>query len=871
LTYEGAAKRYSEITDEIRERLDFELETIKKTGYPGYFLIVADFISKARELGVSVGPGRGSAAGSAVAYCIGITNIDPIEYDLLFERFLNPDRVSLPDIDIDFDDEGRQKVIDYVIDKYGENQVAQIMTYGTMAAKSAIRDTARVLDIPLNEADRLAKLVPDMSKLSKIFSWTPKEMSGKLKTPEDLENAKQLISIAEGNDEFARTINQARVIEGSVRNTGIHACGVIITPDDITNYVPIARAKDTGMFCTQFDNAVVESAGMLKMDFLGLKTLTLIKHTVQLVKERQGIELDMDNISLEDEETYKLFQRGDTVGIFQYESIGMRKHLRELKPTEFADLIAMNALYRPGPMEYIPSFIKRKHGVEEIKYDLDDMEEYLKETYGITVYQEQVMLLSQKLAGFTKGEADVLRKAMGKKIFSLLEELKPKFLDQGEERGHSRDVLEKIWKDWEAFASYAFNKSHSTCYAWVAYQTAYLKANYPAEYMSAVLTNNMSDIKKVTFFMEECKRMQLPVLGPDVNESAFKFMPNKEGQIRFALSGIKGVGSGPVEAIVNERKMNGPFKSVFDLTTRVDLRQINKRCLESLAYAGALDSFEGFHRARYFSKIQDEDITVIEKAVKYGQMYKNNKVTMQNSLFGDTVMEDIQEPKVPESNPWDLMEKLRFEQEYIGIYLSGHPLDNFKTEMDYLVNTRIADLKSAGLQEFYKRKIKIGGIVTNAAHLVSKKGKPYGTFSIEDYSGTMEFRLFSKDYMNFKEFMVKDWYLFIEGTVQERGWGDNKEELVFNIQQIDLLSNVREKKNFNLTVSIPLDKIKPIFIDELETLVNEYTGKDELTIQLVDIEEQIGVNLGSKKYRVEVCSELIESFQEHEFLNVKVH
>lgn len=870
LTYEGAAKRYSEISDDIRERLDFELETIKNTGYPGYFLIVADFINKARELGVSVGPGRGSAAGSAVAYCIGITNIDPIKYDLLFERFLNPDRVSLPDIDIDFDDEGRQSVIDYVIDKYGENQVAQIMTYGTMAAKSAIRDTARVLSVPLSDADRLAKLIPDMSKLSKIFSWTPKEMSGKLKSPEDIENAKQLISISEGNDELSKTINQARVIEGSVRNTGIHACGVIITPDDITNYVPIARAKDTGMYCTQFDNAVVESAGMLKMDFLGLKTLTLIKHTVQLVKEQHGIELDMDNISLEDEKTYQLFQRGDTVGIFQYESPGMRKHLKDLKPTAFADLIAMNALYRPGPMEYIPSFIKRKHGEEEITYDLADMEEYLKETYGITVYQEQVMLLSQKLAGFTKGEADVLRKAMGKKIFSLLEELKPKFLDQGEERGHPRKVLEKIWKDWEAFASYAFNKSHSTCYAWVAYQTAYLKAHYPAEYMSSVLTNNMNDIKKVTFFMEECKRMQLPVLGPDVNESAEKFAPNTEGQIRFALSGIKGVGSGPVAAIVDERKENGPFKSVFDLTTRVDLRQVNKRCIESLAYAGAFDSFEGFHRSKFFSQMIDEPVTVIEKAVKYGQMFKNNKATMQNSLFGDTIMEEIQEPKVPESEPWDLMQKLRFEQEYIGIYLSGHPLDNFKTEMRYLVNTQISDLKDGDLKSFQKKTIKMGGIITSAAHLVSKKGKPYGTFTLEDYSGTMDFRLFSKDYMKFKDYISKDWYLFIEGTVDERGWGDNEHELVFKIREIDLLSSVREKKSLNLTLSIPYQKIKPVLVQELESLVKEYEGKDELTLQLFDADEQIGVNMGSKLFRVNVCDELIETINEKDFLSVKV-
>ena len=554
LTFEGAKKRYGELTEAIVERLEFELKVIENTGYPGYFLIVEDFIRAAREMNVSVGPGRGSAAGSVVAYCLWITNIDPIKYDLLFERFLNPERISMPDIDIDFDDEGRGRVMEYVIEKYGVNQVAQIITYGTMAAKSSIRDTARVLDLPLFEADRIAKLIPNI-KLKNIFGEDPKSKDkiASLRT-EEKEMVKELKSISEGTGIEAETVNKALVLEGSVRNTGIHACGVIITPSDITNYVPVAVAKDSEMYVTQFDNAVVESAGLLKMDFLGLKTLTLIKDTVKIVKARQGVVLDPENFPLDDQKTYELFQRGETVGIFQYESAGMQKHMRSLKPTVFGDLIAMNALYRPGPMEYIPSFIRRKHGEEEITYDLSEMEEYLAETYGITVYQEQVMLLSQKLADFTKGEADILRKAMGKKQAATLAKMKSKFIDQAHANGHKEDVLQKIWKDWESFAMYAFNKSHSTCYAWIAYQTAYLKAHYPAEYMASVLSNNMSDIKSVSFFMEECKRMGLEVLGPDINESYLKFSVNKEGAVRFGMGAIKGVGGSAVKAIIKERK-----------------------------------------------------------------------------------------------------------------------------------------------------------------------------------------------------------------------------------------------------------------------------------------------------------------------------
>ncbi|HCW65570.1 MAG TPA: DNA polymerase III subunit alpha, partial [Leeuwenhoekiella sp.] len=691
ITFEGARQRYPEITPDIEERLNFELSVIENTGYPGYFLIVEDFIREARNMGVSVGPGRGSAAGSAVAYCLGITNIDPIKYDLLFERFLNPDRVSMPDIDIDFDDEGRSRVMDYVIDKYGANQVAQIITYGTMAAKSSIRDTARVLDLPLSDADRIAKLIPNMSKLAKIFGQSEADLKKKFRS-EDLVKVNELLNLAEGDDLEGQTLRQARQLEGSVRNTGIHACGVIITPDDITNFVPVSIAKDSDLYVTQFDNSVVEEAGLLKMDFLGLKTLTLIKDTVKLVKHKHGIDLDPDSFPLDDQKTYELFQRGDTVGIFQYESPGMQKHMQALKPTVFEDLIAMNALYRPGPMEYIPSFIARKHGEEEIQYDLPAMEEYLEETYGITVYQEQVMLLSQKLAGFSKGDADVLRKAMGKKIFALLEKLKPQFLDGGEKNGHDRKILEKIWKDWEAFAAYAFNKSHSTCYAWIAYQTAYCKAHYPAEYMAAVLSNNMNDIKQVTFFMEECKRMGLEVLGPDVNESFRKFTVNDRGAVRFGMGAVKGVGANAVKTIVENRE-DGPYRSVFDLAKRIDLRAANKKAFESLALAGGFDSFMPTHRAQYF-KDEGDGITFLEKAVKYGAKFQENENSAQVSLFGEASEVQIPEPVVPPCEEWGTMEKLRREKEVVGIYISGHPLDDFKLEMDNFCNGKISDFNN---------------------------------------------------------------------------------------------------------------------------------------------------------------------------------
>jgi len=863
ITYQGAEKRYGEITEEISERIDFELETIKNSGYPGYFLIVEDFIREARNMDVSVGPGRGSAAGSVVAYCLGITNIDPLKYDLLFERFLNPDRVSMPDIDIDFDDEGRGRVMEYVINKYGANQVAQIITYGTMAAKSSIRDTARVLDLPLGDADRIAKLIPNMSKLNKIFGVDEAELKKKFRSDE-LEKVNELLNISESEDLEGQTVNMARVLEGSLRNTGIHACGVIITPDDITNFVPVSTAKDSDLYVTQFDNSVVESAGLLKMDFLGLKTLTLIKDTVKIVKARTGVELVPDEFPLDDEKTYELFQRGDTVGIFQYESPGMQKHMKNLKPTVFDDLIAMNALYRPGPMEYIPSFIARKHGEEEITYDLPDMEEYLKETYGITVYQEQVMLLSQKLAGFSKGDADVLRKAMGKKIFALLQKLKPQFLDGGEKNGHPRDVLEKIWKDWEAFASYAFNKSHSTCYAYIAYQTAYLKAHYPAEYMAAVLSNNMNDIKQVTFFMEECKRMGLEVLGPDVNESYYKFAVNKDNAVRFGMGAIKGVGRSAVETIVENRKKDGPYKSIFDLAKRVDLRAANKKAFENLALAGGFDSFTETHRAQYFHDDGD-GITFLEKAVKYGSKYQENENSSQVSLFGDASEVQIPEPIVPPCEEWGTMEKLRREKEVVGIYISGHPLDDFKKEITAFCNAQVSAFSN--LEEFVNRELSVAGVITDVQHRVSKNGKGWGLFTMEDYNDTYEFRIFGEEYLKFRHFLMINSFVYIKAFVRE-GWVNRdtgkKGEPRIQFNDFKQLQDVMDAFAKKLTIKLDIDRLQEKRIQALKDTLRSYKGDHGLNFEIYELEEEIKLKLSSRKQKVKINSELLSELEAQE-------
>ena len=863
LTYEGAKKRYETLTDEIKERLDFELSVIENTGYPGYFLIVEDFIREARNMDVSVGPGRGSAAGSVVAYCLWITNIDPLKYDLLFERFLNPDRISMPDIDIDFDDEGRSRVMDYVIKKYGSNQVAQIITYGTMAAKSSIRDTARVLDLPLFDADRIAKLIPTMSKLNKIFGLDEKELSKKFRA-EDLEKVNQLLNIADGDDLESETVNLARTLEGSVRNTGIHACGVIITPDDITKFVPVATAKDSDLYVTQFDNSVVEDAGLLKMDFLGLKTLTLIKDTVKIVKAKHDILLDPDSFPLDDEKTYALFQKGETVGVFQYESPGMQKHLKDLKPTVFEDLIAMNALYRPGPMEYIPSFVRRKHGDEDIEYDLPAMEEYLKETYGITVYQEQVMLLSQKLANFTKGEADVLRKAMGKKQIAVLDKMKPKFIEQASANGHDAEILEKVWKDWEAFASYAFNKSHSTCYAWIAYQTAYLKAHYPAEYMAAVLSNNMNDIKQVTFFMEECKRMRLDVLGPDVNESYYKFSVNQDNAVRFGMGAIKGVGHGAVMTIVENRKKDGHFKSIFDLAKRIDLRAANKKAFENLALAGGFDGFGDTHRAQYFHDDGD-GITFLEKAIKYGAKHQENENSAQVSLFGATSDVQIAEPEVPPCEEWGTMEKLAQEKEVVGVYISGHPLDDFKVEMKTFCNGNLALFNE--LENYVNREITFGGVVTDVQHRVSKQGKGWALFMVEDYTDSYEFRIFGEEYLKYRHFLVKNSFVYVKSFVRE-GWVNRetgkKSDPRLQFNSFQLLHDVMDTYAKKLSVQLEITDLDEQRIAKLQDLFRIHIGNHALNFVIYDHKEEIKLNLPSRKQKVKISQELLRELENND-------
>ncbi len=854
ITYEGAKKRYGEITEEITERLDFELSVIQNTGYPGYFLIVEDFIREARAMGVSVGPGRGSAAGSVVAYCTWITNVDPLEYDLLFERFLNPERVSMPDIDIDFDDEGRGRVMQYVIDKYGSNQVAQIITYGTMAAKSSVRDTARVLELPLDQAGRLAGLIPDI-KLRKLFGLSDEDLEAKLK-PEDLAKGNQLKDISKGHTLESKTINQARLIEGAMRNTGIHACGVIITPDDITNYVPVALAKDSGMTCTQFDNSVAEDAGLLKMDFLGLKTLTLIKDACAIVKDRHGIELDPETFDKEDEKTYELFQRGETVGVFQYESPGMQKHMRSLKPTVFADLIAMNALYRPGPMEYIPSFIDRKHGDEEVVYDLDDMEEFLKETYGITVYQEQVMLLSQKLADFTKGEADTLRKAMGKKQIAVLDKMKPKFIEQASAKGHSAKTLEKVWKDWEAFASYAFNKSHSTCYAWIAYQTAYLKAHYPAEYMASVLSNNMNDIAQITFFMSECKRMGIEVLGPDVNESLVKFRVNKKGAIRFGMAAMKGVGAKAVESLIKERDENGLFTSVFDVVKRVELRTVNKKTLESLTLGGGFDSFKGVHRAQYFAP-QEKGGIFLEKIIKYGSKFQENKNSSQVSMFdmleGDNE-EDV-EPPIPTCEEWSALEQMSQEKEVVGIYISGHPLDDFKLEIDNFGKGTLAHV-IGDLQKIKGHELSIPVICSGVQDRMTKKGNPFGILEVEDYYASHSFYVFGEDYVKLKPYFLHGQFLFIKGKATTKKWSKDEDDLEFKILNIELLSELRETKVKGITLNIEAQDVTKKFIDKIQDILALHEGKCAFNIQVLDKENGI-IKLNSRTKRVTVNDEFI--------------
>ncbi len=858
LTMTGARKRYQGITPEIQERIDFELNTIKLMGFAGYFLIVADFIKAGRDLGVFVGPGRGSAAGSVVAYCISITNIDPIKYNLLFERFLNPDRKSMPDIDTDFDDEGRQKVIDYVVDKYGRNQVAQIITYGSMAARTSIQDVARVLDVPLSEVAILKKLVPE------TLGITLKEA---------FETVPELKEILKGNDIRAKVLQEAGKLEGSVRNTGIHAAGIIIAPNDLTDIIPVATAKDSDLLVTQFDGRVIEDAGVIKMDFLGLKTLTIIKNALILIQQNHGREIDIDTIPLDDQKTFELYQRGDTNGTFQFESDGMQMYLRELKPDKFEDLIAMNALYRPGPIEYIPNFIARKHGREQVSYDLPDMEEYLADTYGITVYQEQVMLLSQKLASFTKGDADVLRKAMGKKDRKTLDKLKPQFIENAGKLGHDEKKLEKVWTDWEAFASYAFNKSHSTCYAFVAYQTAFLKAHYPGEYMAAVL-NNQNNIEKISFFMEESKQMGIPVLGPDINESNLSFAVNKKGEIRFGMAGMKGVGEKAVESIIEEREANGPYKTITDFAKRSNPRTVSKKVYENLVYGGAFDCF-GFNRAQFFCRPEGALLNGIERLIKYTNDFQNSLNSSQASLFGGTTDAHIQEPQMPECPEWGVIEKLKYEKDMIGIYLTGHPLDNYRFELDNFCSHRVkhlqlvskaknGEMQEADAEEFNKiksRDMVIGGLVSGAAHRTTKTGKPFGSFILEDYSDSFEIVLFGDDYVKLKSFFTDGYFLQVKGTVCERF--KQKDNWEFKVNQITLLSDLRDKMSKCLTIQLPLNELNSDIIIDIEKLLKQNEADNSqrncrLRFSVVDKDENYVLEMPSKNWTIFPSNEFIE-------------
>lgn len=856
LAFEGAKKRYGELTQEIVERLDFELKVINDSGYPGYFLIVQDFTNVAREMGVSVGPGRGSAAGSAVAYCIGITNVDPIKYKLLFERFLNPERVSMPDIDIDFDDEGRSKIIDYVIEKYGRNQVAQIITYGTMAAKSSIRDVGRVMDLELRDVDRITKMFPTHmgASLNKILGENGVDQ-GLMESmrSDDKEKAVKFRELAQGNSPISKMLESAKKLEGSVRNSGIHACAVVITPTDITDYVPVSLGKGSDLYVSQFDNEVAERAGLLKMDFLGLRTLSIIKDAVRLVKENRGIDMDPEEVPLDDPKTYELFQRGETVGIFQYESDGMQKALKELKPNKFEDLIAMNALYRPGPLEYIPSFIARKHGKEPISYDLPEMEEYLAETYGITVYQEQVMLLSQKLAGFTKGEADALRKAMGKKKKEIIDQLYPKFLEGCKTNGHPEKVVQKIWGDWEKFAQYAFNKSHSTCYAFVAFQTAYLKANYPEEFMASVLSHNNNDISKVNFFLREAKRMDVEVLGPDINESDPDFTVKKEGEIRVGLKAIKGVGQGPVEGIIEERRKNGPFEDQVDVVKRLNLRHFNKKVFDSLVLSGALDNF-GLTRSAYFEN-SGKYTTYIEHLLRFGQKYQEQKAQNVNSLFGGGMEDMLDEPSVPEAKPWDKLIELEKEKEVVGIYLSGHPLDMYEVELKNFTDCELRHLEKV------KRdgaRGKVAGKVSTARHGIDKKGNGYCFFTLEDYHGSYDFALFSEEYQRYGSLVSEGQVLHITGMFKKRF---NSGELRFQIQSIKLLSSVAEEKIKSLTLNLQIQQIDDQLVSEIRSITGKYKGEQDLRVRVLEPKNKLELELKSLNTKITVDNDMIRELE----------
>lgn len=867
LVYEGAKKRWGSIDEEHKERIDFELQTIKNMGFPGYFLIVQDFIQAARDLGVSVGPGRGSAAGSAVAYCLGITQIDPIKYDLLFERFLNPDRISLPDIDIDFDDDGRASVLKYVTQKYGEEKVAHIITYGTMAAKMAIKDIARVQQLPLKESDRLTKMIP--SKPNDM----PTQDNGKKYAITISNCIKCFPAFAaernSNNPDIATTIQYAEALEGNVRSTGVHACGVIIGRDDITDWVPVSTAPDKDgnkMLVTQYEGSVIESTGLIKMDFLGLKTLSIIKEALANIKITNNIDIDIENISIDDKKTYQLYCEGRTVGTFQFESPGMQKYLIELQPSTFEDLIAMNALYRPGPMDYIPDFIDRKHGRKPIEYDIPVMEKYLKDTYGITVYQEQVMLLSRLLGNFTRGESDALRKAMGKKLRDKLDQMKPKFIEGGKSNGHDPEVLEKIWQDWEKFASYAFNKSHATCYSWVAYQTAYLKANYPAEYMAAVLSRNLNDIDKLTKFMDECKSMKIPVKGPDINESFKNFSANKTGEIRFGLGGIKTVGMNAVEAIIEERNANGPYKTVYDFFERVNLSTCNRRTIEALVLAGCFDCFNEVSRENFFER-NSKDETFIEQLLKYGSRYQNDINSQATSLFG--CMEEnvvfTTKPPIPQSEKWANIIKLDKEKEYVGMYLSAHPLDPYYLELEYGCNTKLKDIREQSNQ--LDNEFSFGGLVVDYTEKPTKNGSMFGIMKIEDYSGSYEIRLFQDKLLTYRNYGIIGTPIIARGAFQK---SKNGNDIYFNLNNIELLEKVKGTMIHSITININNNEINESMCKMLKKFIQPSPqNKENLFFNIYDTENDKNITFYSQ-LKVDINKELID-FLKSEQINFDIN
>ncbi|WP_302951453.1 DNA polymerase III subunit alpha [Leyella stercorea] len=859
LAYDGAKRLYGEpLSDEVYERVKFELHIMKTMGFPGYFLIVQDFINSAQdELGVMVGPGRGSAAGSVVAYCLGITKIDPIKYDLLFERFLNPDRISLPDIDTDFDDDGRGKVLEWVEDKYGHDKVAHIITYGTMATKNSIKDVARVEKLPLDISNRLCKAIPD-----KLPDGMKMNLTNAIKCVPELREAE-----ASANPQMANTIKYAKMLEGTVRGTGIHACGTIICRDAISDWVPVSTAEDKSdpghkLLATQYDGHVIEETGLIKMDFLGLSTLSIMKETVENIRlTHDGFTLDLDTIPIDDELTYKLYQEGRTIGTFQFESAGMQKYLRELRPTVFEDLIAMNALYRPGPMDYIPSFIARKNGKEPITYDIPCMEKYLKDTYGITVYQEQVMLLSRQLADFTRGESDALRKAMGKKKKAIVDAMKPKFIEGGKKNGHDPKVLEKIWGDWEKFASYAFNKSHATCYSWVAYQTAYLKAHYPAEFMAGNMSRCLNDITKITKLMSECQAMNIPCLGPDVNDSEQKFSANKKGEVRFGLSAIKGMGEAAATNIIAERHKNGQYKDIFDFVQRVNLSAVNRKAMESLALSGGFDSF-GIRREQYFAPNAKGD-TFVETLLRYGQVYQSEQSSMQNSLFGDMGGVEIQTPPVPDCEAWSTMELLKRERELVGIYLSAHPLDDYAVVLNHMCNLhcpqigREMDKKAfASIEE-----LTFGGIVTSVSQRWTKTNKPFGIVTIEDFEGQGELALFGEDWTKWQSMLQEEYHIYITAQCVQR-FRNNPDAYDMVIKKIEFLSDVKEKSIEKFTVYMDATMFNDAQLTDLETTLKNSTGNVPLYINIHDAKNNTNVQLYSRNITVDVNKKLLTSLDE---------